>query len=400
MYSAGRPQSIGLAPAVLLAVLATVSWNLLVLTTLSPDDVSPLVLAKWATVQWTPSFLNNAFAKQWQQEAWDHWDQVFRAKLKERNLVGKETLLSIPTVNVQDFGGNYSALLQHLESTEGPRWREKPLLLRHLWTEEQLFHDENRRLSQRGLLRENLTIPYFIDSRNDAALAPNGKARIKDIVANISHHGAPHKIGSQLLVAEYPEIIQEVAPTQLVTTLFGDRFQPDHVRQGAFGIPFLPSITTVPIFVAAVNNHKTTKQAFTTLHCEPVGSVAVQLEGAKQWTLVSPEYSFLLHPFIGPDGRSYFVSGYASPQELEHVPRYQVTTYAGDALWVPTWTWHRVDYTSTSSATSESDAGGQQVAIAASLFHLRPPDFVAHNPLFAFLMVPSLIKEILKINSQ
>ena len=41
---------------------------------------------------------------------------------------------------------------------------------------------------------------------------------------------------------------------------------------------------------------------------------------------------------------SFFVSGLTPDNELEAIPRYYATTHAGDALWLPTWTWHRVDY--------------------------------------------------------
>jgi hypothetical protein len=60
-----------------------------------------------------------------------------------------------------------------------------------------------------------------------------------------------------------------------------------------------------------------------------------------------------------------------------------VVTHAGDLLWVPPWTWHRVEYIE------------DTVAIAASLFHFRPKEFVRNNPTFATLLIPNLVKEFL-----
>lgn len=400
--------SLILALAVLLVALLSSFLSVLV----SSSSSSPWIVAKWAAVQWLPSFLFPALTQQWQQEAWDHWEHVYIPKLQAIDLVGDNTILEIPTVNVQNFRDDPLALLQHLEATHGKQWRSKPLLFQQLWSRHDLHMP--RRLSVAGLLQENLTIPYFLDARFYGALAPNDRAPVKDIVANITHKGMPHKIGTQFLVQTFPELIQEVAPTQIVTMLFGDRFQPHHVTSGAFGLPFLPPLTTVPVFVAGAKPksdaiHKPNKevvnntmdddapqdQAFTGLHCEPIGNLAVQLEGEKQWTLVSPEYSFLLKPSVSPDGRSFFVSGHSTDAALAHVPRYYVITQAGDAVWVPTWTWHRVDYTTTAT-TSRGDG----VSVAGSLFHLRPKQMLTHNPLFAWLVVPSLIKEVIGINTQ
>lgn len=69
----------------------------------------------------------------------------------------------------------------------------------------------------------------------------------------------------------------------------------------------------------------------------------------------------------------------------------------GDAIWVPTWTWHRVDY-DTESDHESSDRGS--ISLGASLFHFRPIDFVRNNPLFAVLMVPAMVLEVLGIKTQ
>lgn len=155
--------------------------------------------------------------------------------------------------------------------------------------------------------------------------------------------------------------------------------------------------------------------AHTALHCEPIGNVAVQLSGQKQWTLVRPEFSNRLRPSIAPDGRAFFASwlsswprSTASPEEGSIVPFYHAVTDAGDAIWVPTWTWHRVDYVSTHAATSSQDNATsnsdspslQSIAIGASLFHFRPVDFLLNNPLYAVLILPAIVLELIGYKTQ
>ena len=232
-------------------------------------------------------------------------------------------------------------------------------------------------------------------------LSPDGFGKVRDVVYNMTM-GAPHKIGSQLILEKYPDLIEEVAPLEVVTELFGDYFSPDHIK-GSGPWNLFPAITTVPLFVA--NNHaplnsssleeyghsneneiEIQQQPYTALHCEPIGNIAVQLTGQKKWTLVQPEYSYKIKPAISPDGRAFFSSW---AKDYKNVPVYETITTAGDGIWVPTWTWHRVDYI-------ESD----DIAIAGSLFHFRAVDFVRNNALFAGVMIPALVKELLGFNTQ
>jgi hypothetical protein len=151
---------------------------------------------------------------------------------------------------------------------------------------------------------------------------------------------------------------------------------------------------------------------FTRLYCEPIGNVAVQLAGARQWTLLDPQHSHLLQPSVSPDSRVFFAS-WASWHQVESVPRYQaIRTLPGDAVWFPTlfptWTWHRVDYVVMTEAEKErvgllvrvKDEDAHSVAIGASLFHFRPLDFFRRNPLYAMLLLPYLIGELLGSKSQ
>lgn len=344
----------------------------------------------WSIAQWMPLFgwlVGAARGAAINEAAWAFWERS-RGEHAQR---GSE---EIPEVDVQD---HLNDLLPYLERTYGKDWRKRPLLLKRLWSLEALRGNSTRRLSLKGLLKENQTIPYFSDARVRGALSPDSHAPIKDIVANMTL-GAPHKIGTQLFVQTWPELINEAAPVHVVTELFGPYFSPEAVR-GTGPFQLLPALTTVPLFVAS---GKTTESPppdergeeasfaqshpYTALHCEPIGNVAVQLAGMKQWTLVRPEFSRFVKPSASSDGRAFFASGSV---DYTHVPTYEAITSAGDAIWVPTWTWHRVDYVES-----------EEVAIGASLFHFRPFDFVTSNPSFAAIIVPAILLELLGYNTQ
>lgn len=407
---------------------ASLTWRVIVilLAILVPLVASPnsLTLCKWSVALWLPAPLQ-FLVKTWRQEAWNHW------KSSRNQTRTSSVILELPTVIVSDHGSP-EMLLQHLDETYGKDWRKRPLHFKELWTQTEL-KGANRRLNRNGLLEEPLKVPYFTDARTDGALTPDGLAPVAVIVANISYHGAPHKIGSQLVFQTYPELVEEVAPPDLIKLLFGDRFRPKDIQSGAFGIPFLPALTTVPLFVAGTttSTRSTIKEKndtnagpdevlrrsapFTGLHCEPIANLAVQLEGEKQWTLVSPEYTLDVRPDGSPDGRAFFVSK-LTPQELTSVPQYQTTTAAGDAIWIPTWTWHQVEYKimesspsgdtnlkgSENKETTDQDSSGETfpLAIGASLFHLRPMDLIQNNPLLAVLVIPNLVLEVLQFNTQ
>jgi hypothetical protein len=353
------------------------------------QPTSWISLVAWSVSQWTfiPSL-----SRSLQQFAWD------RSEL-EYDVKQPAPILEIPTVNVQE----QDDVLQYLEAKYGADWRDRPVLFKGLWSETDLKSGK-RRLSSEGLMKEKLEVSYFTDASQDGALSPDARAPIHQIVANMSQ-GAPHKIGTQLLVQTYPELIEEVAPVPLLTRLFGQYFEPQYLM--GTGRRMLPGTLTVPVFVANGNSRRpnspqritdegdetctastceSLKRPLTGLHCEPIGNVAVQLSGAKQWTLVDPIYSSWVVPSIAPDGRAFYASWAPT---LDHVPRYSTITHAGDAMWVPTWTWHRVDYIES-----------QDISIGGSLFHFRPVDFLRRNPLYALLIIPALVKELAGISTQ
>lgn len=353
---------------------------------------------RWTLSQWIPiRSIQTALL----HTSWNNWDSIYN---QTNNVTAKKhTVLheEIPIVDVQEHLNDLSS---YLESKYGIDWKRRPLLLRNLWSQSDLSNSTSRRLSLEGLLKENLTVPYFWDSSKEGALTPDRSAPINEIISNMNR-GAPHKIGTQLLIQHYPEIILEVAPTKIVTDLFGSYFTPNSVK--GFGpYQIFPALTTVPIFVANgttsfIKKKQTTtnistkdksllNRPFTALHCEPIGNIAVQLSGKKQWTLIRPEFSNHVKPSLSPDGRAFFASWQSSKGLLDNqVPSYTAITVAGDAMWVPPWTWHRVDYI-------ESN----ELSIGASLFHFRFFEFVQNNPLFAFLIIPAMILEVVGYKTQ
>jgi Cupin-like domain len=410
------------------------------------------IVAYWSLAQWIPRILYDDTHHQMNSVAWNFWESDHYSVLSSTIKPKRDSfLVDIPMVNVQDHA--IDDILPFIESKYGKNWKQRPLLLKGLWKLDELMMTNNssssinkrtyRRLSLHGLLQENLTIPYFTDARKVGAITPDGIGTIKDIITNITYHNAPHKIATQLLLQTYPELIEEVAPLSILTKLFDYHhftsssslyFSPNSIRGSNSPMQMFPKLTTVPLFVA--NSHPAPRDTtsgnnigsndmqsssilpHTALHCEPIGNVAVQLSGEKLWTLIRPEYSTLLRPYIAPDGRAFFASSLPISQITKNdgnIPYYQVITEAGDALWVPTWTWHRVDYVKSSSSSSslpnaraESTASSQHneneyssnIAIGASIFHFRPLEFLQNNPLYSLLIVPAIVLELIGFKTQ
>jgi len=308
-----------------------------------------------------------------------------------------------------------------------------------------------------------LVIPYFSDATRVGALQPDAQASVQAIVSAMIAQGKPHKIGSQLLVQNDPSLMDEVAPLEFVHDLFGNHFSKNHLM----GNPsrtgwrsWFPGTTTVPVFIANTSPIAMTKQTasdqekggagdcsasdsssqessscpnpsietppanasttndendkpFTGLHCEPIANVAAQLWGSRTWTLVDPKHSWRIRPSISHDGRSFYPSSVSMQTLKTQIPRYEVTTTPGDALWLPTWTYHKVDYVyhnndydGENESTEDNDSSAakllheHKLSIGASLFHFRPMDFVRRNPLFALLMMPSMVRELAGIATQ
>lgn len=384
----------------------------------------PLALYAWSIGQWCYR-ISPRLSERLTKHAWrsfEHHHYHLQDATTTTTSTAASLLLEMPTIHIQDFVGNETGALQFLKSKYGNDWRERPLLLKGLWDPDtQLCQKKSfeRQLSPQGLLQMNLTIPYYLDARIYGALRPDAEAPVQQIVQGMLD-GQPHKIGSQLIVQHNPHLMAEVAPLSLVTTLFGDYFTIDRLLGHGRTLGIFPGITTVPLFVANGNATKNTttldssdndddnendqdtcssnndnKTASfrnqttpsTGLHCEPIANVAVQLHGFRKWTLVDPQHSWQLRPAISRDGRSFYPSWVT---KLDHAPRYEVISYPGDAVFVPTWTWHRVDYLKECS----------DLSIGASLFHFRAGDYLRRNPLFAILLVPALVRELAGMSSQ
>jgi hypothetical protein len=358
-----------------LSLLLFLLWVLSIAHWIIRIGASPLLVLQWWFVQWIPF---ESIARPIEQLCWQ--------KVQEFSAVTGQ-VLQLPDIDVQEHGDN---ILSFVERKYGPGWRSKPLLLRNMWTQKELS-SEDRRLSLKGLLQENMVVPYFTNVSRPGALVPDAEGRISDIVANISSKALPHKIGSQLLAHQNPELVYEVAPNHIVTQLFGNYFSPTMVRGFFNGL--LPPITIIPLFIAKANYKKqnndtcsSEEQPRTDMHCEPIANILVQLEGEKRITLISPEYSLHVQPRTSPDGRPYI---YSMSPNFDHVPRFIHTIQKGDAIYVPSWTWHRVDYTS-----------DKDIAISGSLFHFRPLDFFRRNPLHAAVIVPNLLMELTGLKAQ
>jgi hypothetical protein len=373
------------------------------LAVLCRSPQSLLYTGVWMLAHWLPA---GSLQTSLLEATWKYWET------HEKHTFLHHYSSPQTTVAVFDIQQHASHWKDAVIAQEGHDWQSRPLVLKNLWSRLEL-NNPHRNVSIQGLMRMNETIPYFSDARQ-RLLTPDLQDRVSDIVRNITR-GAPHKIASQLLVEHHPELIHEVAPTHIVTELWGNHFTASHVQ----GSGWFPATTTVPIFVAhgsqqgtantttrddseqdTTTSASTPSQPFTALHCEPIGNVAVQLSGCKEWTLVAPEYSHLLRPRLAYDGRAYVVSE-QSLNAIQSIAT-RVTTHAGDALWVPTWTWHRVDYgTSCGDAPLDSVRTPHlDIALGASLFHFRPWDYVRNHPLYAVMIVPAILMELTGYKTQ
>jgi hypothetical protein len=366
---------------------------------------------------------------------WTEWEerQKMEATMTGSNDGGggsSSKIQAIPSVDLRDSTITADNVLARVEQQWGTDWRRRPLLLQGLWSsepEESLLlseqpnnhHHHKRRLSLAGLLDEDMVIPYYYDA-TQGGVSPDATARIGEIVANMTtttqkygQQPPHHKIATQLLIQKYPSLMREVVPNNgILTALFGNYFQPEHViGSGPFGL--FPALTTVPLFVAAASGaaiavdnstNDPPSTAYTPLHSEPICNVAVQLVGSKDWTLIDAQHWQLVRPALAADGRAFVTSQATTSLIPAAVPYYyQGTTNSGDALWLPAWTWHRVDYNHHQKATTTAiaapnttrTASTTTISIGASIFHFRLDLFVQQNPVLTLAVIPALIRELL-----
>ncbi|KAL7514494.1 hypothetical protein ACHAXN_011845 [Cyclotella atomus] len=294
-----------------------------------------------------------------------------------------------------------------------------PIVLRNLWSKESLSGNE-RRLTPEGILRDpqlsSFILPnYFSDATKtgyDALVPDSDRISLSQFVRNIQTGQTPYaKIGTQSIVEEFPELREEIVPFRIAKSLFGWDPLLDDLRAIALDhvwpifkpfVRIVPPSTYYPIFIAGMSrSHKADSHSRTDLHTEPIGNIAVQLHGSRSWTLVPTKWSGLLRPTVSKHGRGYIYSNLDPitqlPLRLKELPLvWTCETNKGDGLWVPPWTWHRVDYTG--HIESEDDANDSDLSIGASIFHFYPKLFCTNLPLFALTIIPNLIWEAIGLN--
>mmetsp|Transcript_16925 Transcript_16925/g.27503 ORF Transcript_16925/g.27503 Transcript_16925/m.27503 type:complete len:449 (+) Transcript_16925:176-1522(+) len=239
------------------------------------------------------------------------------------------------------------------------------------------------------LIREkpygDLVIDYFTDARQ-VNTVPDGKASIREIATNISQGNSYAKFGSEMLFREHPELLSHL-PLDRVKKVTGE---------GYIDASLIGDFLTIPVFMAhghegdgADGGEGGRATPRTDLHCEPIANVVLQVSGSKLWTLYPSESSRFLRPKISPDGRAYVFSARdPADEDLQTIDRYSVVLNKGDAMFLPSWTWHRVDYLPGITALS------------VSFFHVRIKDMFTNNPIFALATFPNMMKEFFGIKMQ
>jgi len=327
--------------------------------------------------------------RQYEELHGDHWCQL-------RDVITRDVLIEYASAHFDtDFD-----LATH------------PIILRNVLPTDS-FENGSRRLTPTGILNDpflsNVLLPnYFTDASVTGynALVPDSKQiTLSQFLQNIQSGESPRsKIGTQVIIEEHPELRVEIFNVSLAKELFSWSEDPKDILKGWFGdswLSWLPSTSYYPVFIA--DNKPALEQSSyprTDLHAEPIGNIAVQLHGFRRWTLVPTKWSKLLRPTVSKHGRAYVFANmepqHDLPKRLKSLPLvYECVTNRGDALWVPPWMWHRVDYSYTGVATNFDE--DDTLSLGASIFHFFPKLF-ASNPLFAFIIVPNLIWEVLGIN--
>jgi len=266
--------------------------------------------------------------------------------------------------------------LLNFETLSGPVSLSRPWVIRGL-----LNGSSTRMLKDYAWLLDapvgDVEVDYFTNASAVDGIIPDARASLREVVGGIIAGGSA-KIGTEMIMRRFPWLLDELQISERVGPLLGGA---DVVASSRVGL-----LLTVPVFMATG-----APNARTDLHCEPIGNLMLQLGGRKTWTLVPPEESRHLRPTISKDGRAYLYSRLPTEdpeRTLAHVRRWVVESRAGDAVWVPTWTWHRVDYLD------------GVTALSASLFHPRHEQIVSHNPLYALIVAPNMLKELLGLNAQ
>mmetsp|Transcript_16735 Transcript_16735/g.25131 ORF Transcript_16735/g.25131 Transcript_16735/m.25131 type:complete len:343 (-) Transcript_16735:25-1053(-) len=318
--------------------------------------------AQWSLIQCIRSVVGSGRydMSQREREIWYTWEN----KHTRTSLLSSDNIIPIPLYTIgEDLSGIDIS---------------KPILIKNASVENVLSIDD-----MLSPPLGELVIDYFRDAREHNTV-PDAKGPLATVVRNILSGGV-EKFGSQKIVRSNPNVIHRLVDQNI--EWMRDVFGETRTRiWRALGVT-----VTSPVFMSRGSGTgglaSTTR---TDMHCEPIANLVVQTEGRKTWTLVEPQYSHLLRPTVSPDGRAYFYSSLdpVDPNALSGVPRYEVITEKGDILYVPTWTWHRVEYLPNITAVS------------LSVFEFVPYSFFRNNPLYAITLIPNLVKEVVGLKLQ
>ncbi len=233
-----------------------------------------------------------------------------------------------------------------------------PIILRNLWPPDSFddatavikynssgsspFHSirTSRKLTPDAILNDpqlsNLQLPnYFSDAANKtgyAALVPDittSHLTLSQFLRGVLSGEFPNsKIGTQLIIEQFPELKNEIIPPSLAKELFGwntlvedykmrikELFHSEKI--GSWVMKLVPPMSYYPVFIASnqQTTDGTTQHPRTDLHAEPIGNIASQLHGERRWTLVPTKWSSLLRPTISRR-RGYFFSNIEPLSEL------------------------------------------------------------------------------------
>ena len=162
---------------------------------------------------WSDRFADGTLwkvADEWEAASWKAWEDEWRSghSGSASSYVEEVPVLHLPICNSKggetcSGSGSIRPSLRDVQEVLGSDFLSRPLLLRGLWTAEQLSNPD-RHLSLSGMTTHsnlaNLPVPYYADATKSGyvALAPSGLAPLGEIVRNITL-GGKQKIGSQVI---------------------------------------------------------------------------------------------------------------------------------------------------------------------------------------------------------
>ena len=227
---------------------------------------------------------------------------------------------------------------------------------------------------------KDIEIEYYSDSTKLNAWSPDAYGKVGDVVKSITS-GGKMKFLTQKIVEGYPQLVVDfIDRNPWVVPVFGEKRVEGWKKRDTF--------VRTPIFMAKGRTTEGLQGSVRTdCHAEPASNLALQTIGRKKWTLVEARHSHLLRPRISMSNTPYCISQIDMLDEKSfwHVPRYEIETVAGDALYLPAWTWHRVQYIP------------EIVSSHMSFFEPIRNEFLFNKPLLTVAALPLLAKRTFKL---